>query len=293
MSATILSGKKCAEALYEQLKPQVARWNALGKTPHLVAVLVGDHPASKVYVRNKLRACERLGIQSSVRSLPENTTQETLLNLIQELNEDRTITGILVQLPLPEAIDSEAVIKAIAPEKDVDGFHPVNLGLLAAGTPAIVPATPWGIVRLLKFYRIETEGKHCVVVGRSRIVGRPLSILLSSKPWNATVTLCHSRTKNLADYTQQADILIVAAGKRHLIRSEHVKKDAVVIDVGIHRVEDASHKKGYRLTGDVDFDDVVDKVKAITPVPGGVGPMTVAALMENTLKAMEQQWSSH
>jgi len=287
-----IDGKQTAQELKAEIAELVAARQAAGKKiPHLAAVLVGDDGASQAYVGNKVKSCEQVGFQSTLITRPSSTTEEELLSIIQTLNEDPEIDGFIVQLPLPKHIDSQKVTLAIKPEKDVDGFHPANLGRMVLGQETFLPATPFGILKLLEKYKIETQGKHCVVVGRSDIVGTPMSILMSrsSYPGNCTVTLTHSRTADLKTETLRADILIVALGKPEFITGEMVKEGAVVIDVGITRVEDASKKRGYRLAGDVDFQSVAEKASFITPVPGGVGPMTVTALMMNTLRAAERK----
>ena len=284
----IIDGKETSLKIQEELSIEVDKIkNNGGKVPHLAAVLVGEDGASVTYVNAKVKACERIGYQSSLIRVKSTITQEELINKIETLNNDPEIDGFIVQLPLPDHIDETAVTLAISPEKDVDGFHPQNVGRMALGLPTYLPATPNGIVELLKRYNIETSGKNCVVVGRSHIVGSPMSILMSRKdnPGNATVTLTHSRTKDISSITKEADILIVAIGKPEFITADMVKKDAVVIDVGIHRIEDPSAKRGFRLKGDVKFDEVSEKASFITPVPGGVGPMTIASLLMNTLKA--------
>ena len=240
------------------------------------------------YVNNKVTACERVGFASSVVNLPESVTQEELIGEIQKLNQDTTIDGFIVQLPLPKHIKEQEVLLAINPDKDADGFHPTNFGRMALGLEAFIPATPYGILELLSQYQIPTDGKNVVVIGRSDIVGRPISILLSQKPWNATVTLTHSRTQNLAALTQKADIIIAALGSPNFLKAEMIKEGAVIIDVGITRVADPSSKKGFRIVGDVDFENVKEKASYITPVPGGVGPMTIAMLMKNTLNAYKR-----
>ena len=275
--ATLIDGKVIAAQIKEELKEQVAAMKADGKNVCLAVVQVGEDPASSVYVRNKKRACEYIGIESRSYELKEETTQEELIHLVDTLNQDPQVDGILVQLPLPRQIDEDAVIRAISPKKDVDGFHPMNVGKMFVGEEGFVPCTPAGVIELLKRSGISIEGKECVVVGRSNNVGKPMGILLLQE--NGTVTVTHSRTQNLKDVTCRADILVVAAGKAKMITADYVKDGAVVIDVGMHRNEDN------KLCGDVDFDQVVDKVSAITPVPGGVGPMTVATLIENTLQA--------
>ncbi len=266
----IIDGKEIANQIKEEIKKDVAALiDADKKAPHLAAVLVGEDPASQTYVNSKEKACKRIGMTSSVYRLPDTTTEEELLETVDFLNRDDEVDGFIVQLPLPQHIDEDKVIQRINPAKDVDGFHPVNLGRMMLGQPAFLPATPHGIMQLLERSNIDTEGKHCVVLGRSNIVGTPVSVLMSrkAKPGNATVTLCHSRTKNLKEVIKTADILIAAIGKQEFVKAEMVKENAVVIDVGIHRVEDETRKKGYRLTGDVDFEEVSKKASAITPVP--------------------------
>lgn len=281
----LLDGKKAAQAIKDELKIDVAQLAAEGKKiPHLVAILVGNNGASETYVGAKVKACEEVGFKSTLIRFEESVSEMKLLEKIQELNTDPDIDGILVQLPLPKHIADDEVINAIDPDKDVDGFHPVNAGKMMQGGEAFVPATPHGIMLLLQHYKIDTKGKHAVVVGRSNIVGRPMSILLSSNtnPGNCTVTVCHSQTKDIRSYCLQADIIVAAIGKPEFITADMVKEGAVVIDVGITRVEDTSKKSGFKLKGDVAFDSVAPKCSWITPVPGGVGPMTIAALMKNT-----------
>jgi len=285
----LLDGKKTAALVQEAIAKEVQELVAKGnRPPHLVAILVGDNGASMTYVNNKVTACERVGFASSVVKLPEEVTQEELLKEIEKLNEDKNIDGFIVQLPLPKHINEQEVLLAVNPDKDADGFHPTNFGRMALGLEAFIPATPFGILELLTQYEIPTDGKHVVVIGRSDIVGRPISILLSQKPWNATVTLTHSRTQNLAQLTQEADIIVAALGIPNFLKAEMVKEGAVIIDVGITRVADASAKKGFRIVGDVDFEQVKEKASYITPVPGGVGPMTIAMLMKNTLNAYKR-----
>jgi len=285
----LLDGKKTSTLVQETIAEEVHKIVAQGqRPPHLVAILVGDNGASMTYVNNKVTACERVGFASSVVNLPENVSQEDLLKEIEELNEDKGIDGFIVQLPLPKHINEQEVLLAINPDKDADGFHPTNFGRMALGLEAFIPATPYGILELLSQYKIPTDGKNVVVIGRSDIVGRPISILLSQKPWNATVILTHSRTQNLAELTQKADIIIAALGIPNFLKAEMVKEGAVIIDVGITRVKDASAKKGFRIVGDVDFEHVKNKASYITPVPGGVGPMTIAMLMKNTLNAYKR-----
>ena len=286
----ILDGKKTSQEIQKEIALEVEQIKKNGeKVPHLAAILVGNNGASMTYVNNKVTACERIGFNSTLVSLPEDTSEEKLLTEIQKLNQNPDIDGFIVQLPLPKHINEQKVLLAIDPDKDVDGFHPTNFGRMALELEAFIPATPFGILELLKRHEIPTEGKNVVVIGRSDIVGRPMSILLSQKNWNATVTLTHSRTKNLSEYTQKADIIVVALGKPLFLKADMIKKEAVIIDVGITRVEDAKSPKGYRIAGDVDFDDVKDKASYITPVPGGVGPMTIAMLMKNTLLARKRK----
>ena len=287
----LLDGKKTSTLVQEAIAEEVREIVAQGqRPPHLVAILVGDNGASMTYVNNKVTACERVGFASSVVNLPENVSQEDLLKEIEKLNEDKGIDGFIVQLPLPKHINEQEVLLAINPDKDADGFHPTNFGRMALGLEAFIPATPYGILELLSQYKIPTDGKNVVVIGRSDIVGRPISILLSQKPWNATVILTHSRTQNLAELTQKADIIIAALGIPNFLKAEMVKEGAVIIDVGITRVKDASAKKGFRIVGDVDFEHVKNKASYITPVPGGVGPMTIAMLMKNTLNAYKRTY---
>jgi len=281
----ILDGKLVAQAVKDELKQKVDEVKKQGKkTPHLAAILIGSNGASETYVAAKVRTCEEIGFHSTLIRFEDNITEEALLEKIQELNEDADIDGILVQLPLPKQISEEKVINTIVPEKDVDGFHPSNIGKMVQGQPAYIPATPYGILLLLEYYKIETKGKHAVVIGRSNIVGRPMSILLSqnSATGNCTVTLCHSHTKQLKEFCLQADIIVAALGKPEFLTADMVKDGAVVIDVGITRVEDKTKKKGYAIKGDVHFETVAPKCSYITPVPGGVGAMTIAALMKNT-----------
>jgi methylenetetrahydrofolate dehydrogenase (NADP+)/methenyltetrahydrofolate cyclohydrolase len=284
----ILDGKATSKAIQEEIKKIVAtRMTSGQKRPHLAAVIVGDNPASRSYVGHKIKACEFVGFDSSLIELPENIRQDELIDEVQALNDNQEIDGFIVQLPLPDHIDAQSVLEAVAPEKDVDGFHPINAGKLSLGIPSYLPATPAGIIELLDRYAIETAGKHAVILGRSSIVGTPMALLLSrnASPGNCTVTICHSRTQNLAEITRTADILIAAIGKPHFVTSDMIKPGAVVIDVGINRIKDGTKKSGFRLTGDVDFDAVAESASAITPVPGGVGPMTIAMLLKNTLQA--------
>ena len=285
----LLDGKKTSALVQETIAEEVRQIVAQGhRPPHLAAILVGNNGASMTYVNNKVTACERVGFASSVVNLPEDISQESLLKEIEKLNNDKSIDGFIVQLPLPKHINEQEVLLAVNPDKDADGFHPTNFGRMALGLEAFIPATPYGILELLSQYKIPTDGKHVVVIGRSDIVGRPISILLSQKPWNATVTLTHSRTQNLSKLTQEADIIIAALGIPNFLKAEMVKEGAVIIDVGITRVADASAKKGFRIVGDVDFEQVKHKASYITPVPGGVGPMTIAMLMKNTLNAYKR-----
>ena len=285
----ILSGKVVSDAVYTALERRITALSTNhSAVPGLAAVIVGDDPASQVYVRNKTRRFRKMNLHSETIRLPENTSQQELLSTIRTLNNDPVFHGILVQLPLPNHIDTDAVIHAITPEKDVDGFHPENLGRLTAGKPRFIPCTPKGIMRILEHFDIDPAGKHAVVLGRSNIVGRPMSILLSQKQSysNATTTICHSGTSDLRTITTQADILIAALGVPEMIDDSYIKKDAVIIDVGINRVPDKSDK-GYKLVGDVNFNAVQDIAAGTTPVPGGVGPMTIAMLVENTVEATE------
>ncbi|MFT5876194.1 MAG: methylenetetrahydrofolate dehydrogenase (NADP+)/methenyltetrahydrofolate cyclohydrolase [Salibacteraceae bacterium] len=286
----LLDGKKTANDIKDELAVEVLKIKAEGgKVPHLAAIIVGENGASITYVNAKVKACEKVGFGSSLIQLKLETTQEELLAKIEELNNDDVVDGFIVQLPLPDHIDEETVLNAVSPTKDVDGFHPANFGKVALGLPSFIPATPNGILELLKRYEVETSGKHCVVVGRSNIVGLPMSILMGQNryPGNCTVTLTHSRTKNLEEITKTADILIVALGKPEFITGDMVKEGVTIIDVGITRVKDETKKSGFRLLGDVHFESVAPKSEFITPVPGGVGPMTIASLMQNTLKAIE------
>lgn len=288
----LIDGKGLAKIIKEEIAVEVTKLKeAGGKTPHLAAILVGDNPASAVYVRNKVRSCEQVGFNSTLVRKEATITQEELLEVVQELNNNDDIDGYIVQLPLPDHIDEDAVNLAIDPKKDVDGFHPMNVGRMTLGLDTYLPATPYGIVQMLDRYNIETLGKHCVVVGRSNIVGTPMSVLMSrkSKTGNCTVTLTHSRTKDLAAEVRRADIVIAAIGRANFVTADMVKEGAVIIDVGINRVDDASRKRGYRLVGDVDFESVAPKSSYITPVPGGVGPMTVTSLLMNTLKASRKE----
>ena len=284
----VIDGKNIAAQIKEEIALEVQKLSSeKGRTPHLAAILVGNDPASETYVANKEKACAEVGMSSSVYKMAENTSEKELLENINFINNDDEIDGLIVQLPLPKHIDVNKIISAIDPKKDVDGFHPANVGRMVLGQPTYLPATPMGICLLLERSGIATEGKHCVVVGRSNIVGTPVSVLLSrnEKNANCTVTLCHSKTQNLPQICKSADILIAAIGKCEMITSQHVKKGAVVIDVGMHRVSDSSKKSGFALKGDVKFDEVAPLCEYITPVPGGVGPMTIVGLIMNTLKA--------
>ena len=276
----LIDGKAISAAVKERVKQGVSELNEKGITVGLAVIIVGEDPASKVYVANKKKACEDLGIISEEYALPENTTQEELLNLVNELNNKKSINGILCQLPLPKHLDEKIIINSILPEKDVDAFHPHNVGRIMIGDYDFVPCTPAGIMEMLDFENIDVEGKTCVVIGRSNIVGKPMGMLLLHK--NGTVTICHSRTKELKEICRGADILVAAVGRPRFVTEDMVKEGAVVIDVGIHRTENG-------LCGDVDFDNVAEKTSAITPVPGGVGPMTIAMLMQNTLTAAKRQ----
>ena len=285
---TILDGKKTSEALKQEIAEEVKQLKAEGKkVPHLAAVLVGDDGASLTYVGSKVKACEQVGFESTLVKLPTNISEEALLREIEKLNANSEIDGYIVQLPLPKHIDEQKILLAIDPTKDVDGFHPANFGRMALDMEAFIPATPFGIMELLKRYEVPTKGKHVVVVGRSHIVGRPISILLSQKgaQGNATVTLTHSHTPNLAELTRQADIVVMALGIPEFLKGDMVKEGVTVIDVGITRLKDDSTHKGYRIVGDVAFDEAKEKASYITPVPGGVGPMTIAMLLKNTLLA--------
>lgn len=288
----LLNGSLIANTIKSELKARVNERKAADlKVPHLAAIIVGNDGASKTYVQSKVKSCLELGYDSTLIELSENTTQEELLEKIKSLNNDVEIDGYIVQLPLPKHIDETAVLLAVDPKKDVDGFHPENVGRMALGLPAYLPATPAGIVELLSRFNIETAGKKCVILGRSHIVGMPMSLLMQrNHPFgNCTVTVLHSRSKNIIEECQQADILIAAIGKPYFVTAEMVKEGAVVIDVGITRVPDASKKSGFKLAGDVDFENVSMKASYITPVPGGVGPMTIASLLLNTMQAVEQK----
>ena len=288
---TILDGKKTSNDIKNEIAEAVKKLRSEGKkTPHLAAILVGTDGASMTYVNAKVKACERVGFKSTLIDLPESTTEEVLLKNINKLNTDDDIDGFIVQLPLPKQIDEQKVLMAVNPDKDVDGFHPTNVGRMTLDLPCFLPATPYGILELLERYKIETSGKNVVVIGRSHIVGRPMSILMSQKrkAGNATVTVAHSRTKNLGEVTKGADIIVAALGIPEFLTGDMVKNGVTIIDVGITRVEDSSKVRGYRLAGDVHFESVSKKASFITPVPGGVGPMTIAMLLKNTLLAREQ-----
>jgi methylenetetrahydrofolate dehydrogenase (NADP+)/methenyltetrahydrofolate cyclohydrolase len=289
----LLDGKHTSNQIKEEIKDTVSGMKSRGeRVPHLAAVLVGNDGASLTYVGSKVRSCEYVGFDSTLIHLEENITEAVLLKQIEKLNQDKTLDGYIVQLPLPKHIDEEKILLAIDPKKDVDGFHPANFGRMALELDAFIPATPFGIMQLLERYKVPTNGKHCVVVGRSHIVGRPISILMSQKgpAGNATVTVAHSRTEQLAELTRQADIIVMALGIPEYLTADMVKEGATIIDVGITRVADASHPKGYVIKGDVKFDEVAQKAHFITPVPGGVGPMTIAMLLKNTLLA--RQWNA-
>ncbi len=288
----LIDGKKISATIKEEIAGEVQKIKDQGgKIPHLAAILVGDDPASETYVNNKSKACEKVGFDSSTYRFPSDVSEEELLETVDFINKDHEIDGLIVQLPLPDHIDNQKVIQRIAPEKDVDGFHPVNVGRMTIGLPSYVSATPHGIMELLMRNRIDTRGKNCVILGRSNIVGKPMSLLMArnEEPGNATVTVCHSKTQNLPEITSKADILIVAIGKAEFVTADMVKEGAVVIDVGIHRVPSDKTKSGFRLIGDVRFDEVAEKASFITPVPGGVGPMTIVSLLMNTLKAAKRE----
>lgn len=289
MASRLISGTEISEQIYGELRARIAALKERGITPGLAVVLVGEDPASQTYVRMKGRKCEELGMHSVTITLPADTPEDVLLGKIAELNADPAINGFLVQLPLPDHIDEDKVIEAIDPAKDVDGFHPVNVGRMLIGKPGFLPATPAGVMEMLRRSGVETAGKHVVIVGRSNIVGKPMAALLVQKGADATVTVAHSRTSDLAEVTRTADILIAAVGRPRFITADMVKEGAVVIDVGTNRIDDPTHPKGSRLVGDVDFEAVKDRASAITPVPKGVGPMTICMLMANAVKAAEEQ----
>nr|WP_321247624.1 tetrahydrofolate dehydrogenase/cyclohydrolase catalytic domain-containing protein [uncultured Psychroserpens sp.] len=289
---TILDGKKVSNDIKNEIKEQVDKMKAKNeKVPHLAAVIVGNDGASLTYVGSKVRACERVGFESTMVRMSNTTSEIELLDKIEELNQNDDIDGFIIQLPLPPQINTQKVLMAVDPSKDVDGFHPENFGKMALDMSTFIPATPFGILELMDRYGVETKGKHTVVIGRSHIVGRPMSILMGRKgfPGNSTVTLTHSHTKNITQITSQADIIISALGVPNFLKAEMVKDDVVIVDVGITRVPDETSPKGYRITGDVDFENVSKKASYITPVPGGVGPMTIAMLLKNTLLAREQR----
>jgi len=289
---TIIDGKKISAEILDEIALEVANMKSAGsKVPHLAAVLVGNDGASETYVAAKVKACDKVGFKSTLIRLKSDTTEKELLETVDKLNKDKDIDGFIVQLPLPRHISDQKIIESIAPQKDVDGFHPSNVGRMALNLPTYLPATPFGILKLLERYKIETAGKHCVVVGRSNIVGSPISILLArnSYPGNCTVTLTHSKTKNIAEITRTADILVVALGKPGFVTGTMVKEGAVVIDVGITRMPSSQTKSGYKLFGDVNYEEVAPKCSFITPVPGGVGPMTIVSLLTNTLKACKKE----
>lgn len=287
----ILDGRKISNQIKDEIATEVAQMKERGeKVPHLAAVLVGNDGASLTYVGSKVRSCKKIGFESTLIQLPEETTEDELLEQVEALNKNPEIDGYIVQLPLPKHIDEEKVLMAVDPDKDVDGFHPTNFGKMALDMPTFISATPFGIMELLRRYDVDTEGKHTVVIGRSHIVGRPISILMSQKgkASNSTVTITHSRTKDLTYFTTKADIIVSALGSPDYLKADMVKDGVVIIDVGITRVPDETKEKGYYITGDVDFDDVATKASYITPVPGGVGPMTIAMLLKNTLLARER-----
>jgi len=288
----ILDGTLVSAHIKEQIKQDVIDWQAQGgKKPHLAAILVGNNPASEAYVGSKVKSCESLGFDSTLLRFDADITEAFLISEVNRLNDDESVDGILVQLPLPRHISPDLVINSISPAKDVDGFHPISQGKMMLGQPTFLPATPYGIMLMLEHYNINIDGLHCVVIGRSNIVGTPMTILLSrnTNPGNATVTLCHSRTKNLKDIVLQADLIVAAIGKPYFVTADMVKNGAIVIDVGINRIDDATKKTGSRLVGDVDFDNVAPLCSYITPVPKGVGPMTICGLMKNTLLAAKQK----
>ena len=289
MSAVVIDGKQVAADVRAEVAKKVADLKTKGITPCLAVILVGENPASVSYVTGKQKALAEVGMSDHSVKLPESTTEEELLKLIDKLNKDDSVHGILVQLPLPKHINEDKVIMAIDPSKDVDGFHPVSVGNLMIGRPGFLPCTPHGIIVMLQEAGIETSGKHAVVIGRSNIVGKPVSILLARKDVNCTVTMCHTGTKNMAEITRQADILVVASGHPHTLTKDMAKDGAVIIDVGVNRIPDSSKKSGFRLIGDCDFDDLKEKASFITPVPGGVGPMTIAMLMQNTLESAQNR----
>ena len=288
----LINGKEVSEKVLEQIKQEVIQLKQAGKkTPHLAAVLVGHDPASMAYVNSKIKTCEKVGVTSTLVKFETDVTEQKLLSKIEELNNDADVDGYIVQLPLPKHIAEQKIIEAIKPSKDVDGFHPVNVGKLVLNLPTYISATPYGIIQLLEYYKISTQGKHCVVIGRSNIVGTPMSILMAKNTQyaNCTVTLCHSKTENLKQYTLAADIIIAAIGKPNYVTADMVKQGATVIDVGINRIPSSETKSGFKLVGDVLFDEVAPKCAYITPVPGGVGLMTIASLLKNTLLAAKKE----
>jgi methylenetetrahydrofolate dehydrogenase (NADP+)/methenyltetrahydrofolate cyclohydrolase len=290
----LLDGVLVSAHIKEQIKQEVKDWQAKGgKKPHLAAILVGNNPASEAYVGSKVKHCEELGFDSTLLRYESSITEQHLISEVERLNNDDAVDGILVQLPLPGHISGDAVINAISPGKDVDGFHPISQGKMLLGQPTFLPATPYGIMLMLEYYKIDTAGMHCVVIGRSNIVGTPMTILMSrnGNPGNATVTMCHSRTKNLKDFTLNADIIVAAIGKPKYVTADMVKPGAIIIDVGINRIDDPTKKSGSRLVGDVDFENVAPLCSYITPVPKGVGLMTICGLMKNTLLAAKQKES--
>lgn len=286
----LLDGKIVSQHIKEEIKNKVLQFKSLGqRAPHLVAVLVGENPASQAYVASKVKTCAELGFESTLVKYESTVSEEELLNKINEFNHDKSIDGILVQLPLPKHISENKVIETIAASKDVDGFHPLNQGKMMLGLPTFIPATPYGILLMLEYYGIQTSGMNCVVIGRSNIVGTPISLLLSrnAEPGNCTVTLCHSRTRNIKELCLEADLIVAAIGRSKFVTADMVKEGSIIVDVGINRIETETTKSGYRLVGDVDFEHVAPKTSYITPVPGGVGLMTICALMKNTLLAYE------
>lgn len=288
----IIDGKRISETIQQEIAAEVEQIKkSSGKVPFLVAVLVGNDGASETYVGSKVRTCEKIGFGSGLVRLPDTISEKELLAKVNELNNDSNVDGFIVQLPLPKHINEQKVIEAIDPRKDVDGFHPANVGRMALNLPTFLPATPYGIMQLLERSGIKTTGRHCVVIGRSHIVGSPMSILMArnTEPGNCTVTICHSKTKDLKEHTLKADILIVAIGRANFVTADMVKEGAVVIDVGMHRIPDDTRKSGFRLTGDVKYDEVAPKCSYITPVPGGVGPMTIVSLLMNTLKSAKKE----
>ena len=291
MNTLILKGKDVSSSIKQDLLKKIENLKLKDITPCLAAIIVGDNPASKLYVNSKSKTFKKMDCNSEIFTLPSDTNEKDLLSLIEEINNNIKFHGILVQLPLPKHLNEQKVLEKIKPEKDVDGFHPKNQGYLMQGNPSFIPCTPYGCLKILKYYGIDTNSKNIVVIGRSNIVGKPIASLLSqnTKYGNGTVTLCHSRTKNLSDFTKKADIIIAAVGIPNLIKKDMIKDGAHIIDVGINRIDDESREKGYRVVGDVDFDNVLDKVSSITPVPGGVGVMTVTMLLNNTVQAAINQ----